>query len=210
MSRTITRLVNAFAVACYDIDAALDKKFDVVFANLLGSVNNVAQETSITNYKQGVMQTTPANSHRRLFFLPPDIVASIEGNKIVEAFSLDLYFTEAKQMNDIKDDLLRLDDLRNAVMQIIANVDSLSRTPMFQQVEKRFVLNLPTVRVRTELNFGSGDAYCVSVRLEGQTMYNLDCANYLPTTVSPLPIAPKYPTLADIPANIDLTQIKYP
>lgn len=209
MSRTITRLVNAFAVACYGFDADIDKKFDVAFCNL-SSANTVALETSIVNYKQGVLGTPPANSFRRLFFLPPDSVAKIEGNKLTETFSLDLYFTESKQTNDTKDDLLRLDDLRDAVMQVLANVDTLARTPVFAAVDKRFELNLQNLRVRTELNFLASAYYCVSVRLEGYVASNLNCVEYLPSTANPTPIAPKYPTLADIPANIDLTQIKYP
>jgi hypothetical protein len=208
MNNSITQIVNAFAVACCGIDADIDKKFDVTFGNL-SDAGAVAQVTSIVNYKRDVEQTTPSNGYRRLYILPPDFTAKIEGAKLTETFDFDLYFTETRQMNDIKDDLIRLDVLRLNALQVLANVSAYSRSLPVISGNKRFEINVDGVRVQTGLNLFARNDYYATAKIIAYVVSDLVCADYKPTTASPEPIAQTYPTLANIPDNVDLTQLTF-
>jgi hypothetical protein len=208
MNNSITQIVNAFAIACYGIDADIDKKFDVSFGNL-SDAGAVAQVTSIVNYKRNVGGTIPSNGYRRLYILPPDFTAQIEGAKLTEAFDFDLYFTEARQINGNKDDLVRLDALRLNALQVLANVSAYSRSLAVISGGKRFEINVDGVRLQTGLNLFARNDYYVTAKITAYVVSDLACADYNPTTSSPQPIAQKYPTIANIPNNVNLTQLTF-
>jgi hypothetical protein len=208
MNNTLTRLLNAMAVACYNISPNLTDKYDLVFGNIPQSGNEL-QEDTITAARRS-NKLTPANNMRRAFFVPPDYTAtqSDDGRKITERHGIKICFVEAPTYKpNVVSDVVRFDAMRLEVYQIMQTFQQIGT---FTDANQQAFTIEGNYTIETETLFLTPRYRALWVRFEVLTHVYLDCSDVLPETPMPTPINAQYAEFKDIPTDKDLTMLKFP
>ena len=201
-NKTLTQILNSLAFGAYQMPN-IEDKFDVVFGNMPESVTT-GQLSTITQAKKAAGKT-PSNNHRRIFFVPPNLRATVSesGRVVRETHQIELYFTESKHYKPEVSDVIRLDELRIEAYQILGTATSyLARTPDFIRLQEAY-------NVEQFVRFSDQLYRCVRISFEITAKVVFDCIDVSSATDNPEPVVQKYPTVGDIPDNVDLTQLTF-